>query len=142
MGIQQNDSGTPVIRLAEIIAALARASDLGMGQPLEQSLCTCVLAVRLGEALGLGEEALGEVYYLALLHHIGCTADTYRMAALFGDELALRTDFASVDSGRVPQVLSLVLRHIRQASADASPLQLAQALARGVLTSAQLMKEE
>src|SRR5436190_17899871 len=99
--MQENQPGTSVIRLAELMAALSLATDLGMGQPLEYALCVCVLAVRLGETLGLNENELREVYYLALLRHIGCNAETYRMAVLFGDELALRTDFAAVDSGRV-----------------------------------------
>src|ERR1051326_1135912 len=95
--MQEKTITAPVIRLAELMAALSLATDLGMGQPLEHALCSCVLAVRLGESLGLGEEDLREVYYLALLHHIGCTADTYRMAALFGDELALRAEAATID---------------------------------------------
>lgn len=57
------------------MAALSLATDLGMGQPLEYALGVCVLAVRLGEALGLGESELREVYCLALLRHIGCNAE-------------------------------------------------------------------
>ena len=39
------DSG---VRLAELMAALSIATDLGMGQPLETALCSCVVAMRLG----------------------------------------------------------------------------------------------
>src|SRR5437764_7224875 len=49
------------LRLAEVIGALSIATDLGMGNPLEYALCSCVLAMRLGEALGLGAEDLREV---------------------------------------------------------------------------------
>ncbi|HMA35740.1 MAG TPA: hypothetical protein VKY74_14840, partial [Chloroflexia bacterium] len=110
--MQQNQPATSDIRLAEMIAALSVATDLGMGQPLEYALCVCVLAVRLGGALGLTESELHEVYYLALLRHTGCNAETYRMADLFGDELALRGDFATIDSGHPSQVLGLVIRYI------------------------------
>jgi hypothetical protein len=41
------DSG---VRLAELMAALSIATDLGMGQSLETALCTCVVAMRLGMA--------------------------------------------------------------------------------------------
>jgi HD-GYP domain-containing protein (c-di-GMP phosphodiesterase class II) len=140
--VQNVQEGAAPIRLAELIAALSLATDLGMGQPLEYALCSCVLAVRLGEALGFNESELREVYYLALLHHLGCTAETYRMAALFGDEIALRTDIASVDSGHAPQVLSLVVRYLRQANEGASPLHLARAVVQGVRASQPLMKEE
>src|ERR1700686_618756 len=106
--IQKNQPGTSEIRLAELVAALSLASDLGMGQPLEYALQVCVLSVRLGEALGLNENDLRQIYYLALLRHIGCNAETYTMAALFGDELALRSETASVDSANTPQLLNLI----------------------------------
>ena len=75
------------------------ATDLGMGQPLETALSSCVVAVRLGEALSLDTGTLRDVYYQALLRYIGCNAETYLLAALVGDELALRHDFAAVDPG-------------------------------------------
>jgi hypothetical protein len=48
-------------RLAELMAAISLATDLGMGQPLEQALRTCLLAVGLGERLGLAGESLSDV---------------------------------------------------------------------------------
>ncbi len=45
------------LRLAEVVAALSLASDLGTGHPLERSLRACLLAVQLGAALGMGEFA-------------------------------------------------------------------------------------
>jgi hypothetical protein len=69
--MQKNLSSNSDLRLAELIAALSLASDLGMGQPMEYALCSCVLAVRLGETLGFSE-----TYYQALLRYIGCNAET------------------------------------------------------------------
>ena len=140
--MQKNQPGTSDIRLAELMAALSLATDLGMGQPMEYALCVCVLSVRLGEAFGLSENELREVYYLALLRHIGCNAETYRMADLFGNELALRADFATVDSRHTSQVVGLVLHHIRQANEGTSPLNLARVIAQGLLAAPHLMKEE
>lgn len=134
------DSST--VRLAELIAALSLATDLGMGQPLEYALQVCLLSVRLGEALGLDEHELRDVYYLALLRHIGCNAETYTMAALFGDELAMRTDFASVDSANTPQIVTLMMRIIRQTHQGASPFDLVRLIAQAIVTSPQVMKEE
>ena len=68
------DSG---VRLAELMAALSIATDLGMGQPLESALCSCVVAMRLGEALKLDDATLRDVYYQALLRYIGCNGDTH-----------------------------------------------------------------
>src|SRR4030088_2516977 len=94
------DSG---VRLSELMAALSIATDLGMGQPLETALCSCVVAMRLGEALNFDGDTLRDVYYQALLRYIGCNSDAAALAALMGDELALRHDFAVVDTGRAPQ---------------------------------------
>ncbi len=129
------------IRLAELVAALSLATDLGMGQPLEYALSVCVLSVRLGEAFGLNESKLREVYYLALLRHIGCNAETYTMANILGDELALRTDAATADLGRSSQAIGLVARSIRRSYADASPFQIARLIAQGIMASPQVMKE-
>jgi HD-GYP domain-containing protein (c-di-GMP phosphodiesterase class II) len=138
----QLQSVTADIRLAEVIAALSLATDLGMGQPMEYAQCVCVLSVRLGEALGISESELREVYYLALLRHIGCNAETYRMADLFGDELALRTHMAAVDSGHTSQVIGLVIRSIQQANEGGSALHLARMITQGLLTGPHLMQEE
>lgn len=65
--------------------ALSLASDLGTGHPMEWALNSALLSVRLGEALGLGGQELREVYYVALLRYIGCTADVETRVELFGD---------------------------------------------------------
>jgi steroid delta-isomerase-like uncharacterized protein len=96
MRASQANSG---VRLAELMAAMSIATDLGMGQPLESALSSCVVAMRLGEALRLDDDMLRDVYYQALLRYIGCNAETHALAAIFGDELALRHDFANAFPG-------------------------------------------
>jgi HD-GYP domain-containing protein (c-di-GMP phosphodiesterase class II) len=132
------EAATPAnsgLRLADVIAALSLATDLAMGQPLAFALRACVLAVRLGEALGLDDRQLAEVYYQALLRYIGCNAEAHVQAALYGDELALRRDFALVDSGNAGQVLGLLAGHLRRANAGTGPLHAGASLAHGLLTA-------
>ena len=74
------------LRLAEFLAALSLATDLGMGQPLEQALRTCLIALSLGDRLGLGPDDLSDVYYVALLRFLGCTADAHEFAELVGGD--------------------------------------------------------
>ncbi len=105
------------------------ATDLGMGQPLETALSSCVVSMRLGEALGLEAGTLRIAYYYALLRYVGCNGHTYAMAALFGDELALRRDFAVVDPGQIPEVLELAARYVREANAGESPDRMAAIVA-------------
>jgi HD-GYP domain-containing protein (c-di-GMP phosphodiesterase class II) len=134
-------TGTIDIRLAELIAALSLATDLGMGQPLEWALCTCVLGVRLGDALGMGEAELREVYYQALLRYIGCNADTHMLAAIVGDEVALRTEIAAVDTGSMPQVLALMTRYITLMRASAPAAGVLPDLLRGLVGVARMQEE-
>jgi HD-GYP domain-containing protein (c-di-GMP phosphodiesterase class II) len=124
------DSG---IRLAELMASLSVATDLAMGQPVEYALCSSVLAVHLGAEAGLSDAELRNVYYQGLLRYIGCNAQTDAMAAVVGDEIALRTEFAKIDAGNLAQVLGLSLRFIRNANPGASPLELLRAIARGLI---------
>lgn len=118
-------------RLAELMAALSTATDLAMGQPMEYAMTTCIVATRLGAAAGLAEHDLRNAYYEALLRYIGCNADTYWLASIVGDEIAFRTEIARVDGGDNLRVINLVLRHIRQANAEAGFMRMTQALVQG-----------
>src|SRR4051794_28850357 len=69
-----------------MVMALSLATDLGTGRPMEWALSSAILGVRLGEKLGLSDQALREVYYVALLAYIGCTAGTDTRIELFGDD--------------------------------------------------------
>ena len=126
------------VRLAELMASLSLATDLGMGQPMEFALSACVLAVRLAEKCGYSEAALGEVYYQALLRYIGCNAETDWLASIVGDEQRLRADIAPVDNGDVSAVLSTFLGAIRQANGGDSALIVARAIGRGLLASSHI----
>ncbi|HEY8744706.1 MAG TPA: HD domain-containing phosphohydrolase, partial [Chloroflexota bacterium] len=135
------DAQASDLRLAELIAALSLATDLGMGQPPEFALRSCVLAIRLGDALHLGTPDLHDVYYQALLRYIGCNAETFSLAALFGDELALRTEFVTIDQGRSSEVIGFALRRLRRANAGAPLLRLVRNVARGLVMAPGVVQE-
>ena len=76
------------IRVAELMASLSLATDLGLGQPLEHELGICLSALELAERLGCGVEESSDVYYVALLAHVGCTAAApYFAGWVGGDEI-------------------------------------------------------
>ena len=110
--MQKNQSGTVGLRLAELLAALSLAIDLGLGQPMEKFLRTCLLAVRLGKLLGTSEEDLAAIYYLGLIQHLGCTAYADDAAAVFGDDLAANTWLLTTDLGNPSEVLRAMLQHV------------------------------
>jgi hypothetical protein len=79
------------LRLAELIAALSLATDLGLGLPQEHVLRQCRIALGLGERVGVDGAERAAVYYVAMLAWVGCTADSYELASQFGDEIAFPT---------------------------------------------------
>lgn len=129
------------VRLAELMAALSVATDLGMGQPQETALRGCVVAMRLGESLHLDERTLRDIYYQSLLRYIGCNADTFAMAALLGDELAFRHDVAPLDPSQPADVVALVVRYIREARPGESTAALDYTVARELLALPQLTRD-
>ena len=84
-----SQEGAPV-RLAELVASLSLGIDLGFGQPMEHVLRQCLIAMRLGELIGLDEAERADVYYVALLVNVGCHSDAYEQAKWFGDDIALK----------------------------------------------------
>jgi HD-GYP domain-containing protein (c-di-GMP phosphodiesterase class II) len=89
------------VRLAEVLAALSLATDAGNGFPLEKSLRNAVIAVRLGDRLGLSPRTLSDVFYVALLRSVGCTAFSHETAALLGgDDIAFHVVYEQLDPGR------------------------------------------
>ena len=97
---------TDDVRLAELLAALSLATDLGNGFVPETALRSCLLAVQLGQELGLRDSDLSDVYYLPLLRYLGCTAFAYEEAATFGgNDIAFRNAFAGVDFGQPRDVM-------------------------------------
>ena len=102
----------PAVRSGELFAALSLATDLGTGQIAEHGLRTCLLALELAELAGLDAQQLEDVYYLGLLHSIGCTADAPVTARAFGDDRAHKAAYTLIDAGRPPEIVSYLWRNV------------------------------
>lgn len=126
------ESKSSGVRLAEVLASLSIATDLGIGQPMEFALSACILAVRLAKKCGYSEEALREVYYQALLRYIGCNAETDWLSSIAGDEQILRADFHQIDSGDINVVINMFTEAIRKSFAGQSPETIENAVKRGM----------
>jgi HD-GYP domain-containing protein (c-di-GMP phosphodiesterase class II) len=100
------------VRLAELLAVLSLATDLGLGLPMEHVLRQCVLSTRLAERMGLEVADREAVYYAALLAWVGCHVDAYEQAKWFGDDLALKADFRRVDFRGAASGPVFMLRHL------------------------------
>ena len=104
--------------MAELVAALSLGIDLGFGQPMEHVLRQCLIALRIGEALGLDGEERAVVYYSSLLVNIGCHTDAHEQAKWFGDDIACK----SVKYDYDPHSVRMAVAGMRQLGSGLPPL--------------------
>jgi HD-GYP domain-containing protein (c-di-GMP phosphodiesterase class II) len=101
-------AGRSPVRLAELVATLSLGTDLGLGQPMEHVIRQSLLAMRMGEHLGLDAAERRVIYYSGLLAWVGCFTDAYEQARWFGDDIAFKADGFVQEGGQI----SFLLGHI------------------------------
>jgi HD-GYP domain-containing protein (c-di-GMP phosphodiesterase class II) len=99
-----------LVRLADLLAAVSVATDLGMGQEPEKAIGACLVATALARRMDVPEAVVSDVYYTALLRHLGCTATAHDEAYLGGDELLSRPAAEKADFGNRREALGLLLQ--------------------------------
>jgi len=97
MPMARDGSAERSVRLAEVVASLSLATGLCTGQPIEHGLRRGLLAVWLGDALGLGPAELSDAYYVALLGSVGCTVEQTLFAKYAKDDIALNAKTLTID---------------------------------------------
>ena len=96
------------VRLAELVAALSLATDLGLGQPQEHVLRATVISDRLAARAGLPDDERAAVFYVSLLAWVGCVADSHEMSRWFGDDTAIRAASYQVDRAGMTMMRFLI----------------------------------
>ena len=96
--------GSPQIALSQVIAALSYALDVTEGEPPGHAVRACQIGMRLARELGLDAATRSQLFYALLLKDAGCSANSAKMAALFGaDDHVVKRSSKRVDwSGRLP----------------------------------------
>ena len=83
---------------ADILSALSYALDLTEGQPMGHSVRTCLIALRIGEILGLSDLERRDLYFASLLKDAGCSSNSVRIHKIFGgDELISKRHVKLID---------------------------------------------
>ena len=119
----------PGVRLAEMVASLSLATDLGLGQPQEHVLRQTVIATRLAEAAALSERESAAAFYVSLLAYVGCVADSHEVSSWFDDDdTRVRAASFEVDRAGLPMMRFLLGRLV----AGGTPLQRASTIGRFV----------
>lgn len=79
------------VRLSEVVSALSYALDITEGQPQGHAVRTCLIGMRIGEALLLTASERSALFYALLLKDLGCSSNAARLSGLFGaDDLVLK----------------------------------------------------
>lgn len=116
-----------MLRLAELLAAVSLATDLADDAPFESALGEALTALELARLAGLSGDDLTDVYYLAFLYHLGCTAAADRQARVgAGDDVSSRRWFSEADYTDRGQLLRLAATRVAR---EWGPLARAQAVA-------------
>jgi HD-GYP domain-containing protein (c-di-GMP phosphodiesterase class II) len=115
------------LRLAELLGALSLATDLAHQVPPETALRDALLSVAFARHLGLNGQELSDVYYLALVSHLGCTAYAEEQGSVSaGDDGGMRQVFAEADFG---DPLELARLAVTKLASHSGPLDRVKALA-------------
>ena len=89
------------IRLSEVIGALSYALDLTEGEPPGHAVRSCLIGMRIARELRLDAAQRSDLFYALLLKDAGCTANSARMAALFGaDDQEVKHSAKRIDWSR------------------------------------------
>jgi HD-GYP domain-containing protein (c-di-GMP phosphodiesterase class II) len=98
--------------LSELLGVLSFGVDLGMGQPMEHVLRQCLIALKMGEKIGLGDGDQEALYFASLVAWVGCHVDAYEQAKWFGDDTVLKGEFRRVDLSTATSGPLFILRHL------------------------------
>jgi len=98
------------VRIAELVATLSYAADLGLGQPMEHCLRQTVMALRLADLAGADASDREATYYLGMLVNSYCHADASEQAHWFGDDISFKGEGFEMLSMSTPQVAAHLLR--------------------------------
>ena len=72
----------PMVRTADLVARISPALDQTAGAAPGHALRTCVLVMRLAEAIGIGDRDRASLFYAALLHEASNARDLVRKVGL------------------------------------------------------------
>ena len=74
------------VSLSELISAMTFALDMTEGAVPGHGLRSCLLGMRIAEAMGLPQERRASLYYALQLKDVGCSSNATRMTQIFGGD--------------------------------------------------------
>ncbi len=105
-------AGGEGVRIAELVAALSYAADLGLGQPMAHCMRQTVIALRLASLVEASEAEREAAYYLGLLMNVYCHADASEQAKWFGDDISFKGDAFDMIEMSTAQTIAFIFRRV------------------------------
>jgi HD-GYP domain-containing protein (c-di-GMP phosphodiesterase class II) len=103
-------SATGGVRLAELMAAVSLATDVGLGEPFEHAQRSALVAARLARLAGMPPSEAQDAYYLSLLKTVGCVGDDDMAFQVLGEDMG---EWLGPIGGASPmEAMALVLRNV------------------------------
>lgn len=97
------------IDLRDLVRAFSYALDLTEGQPAGHCVRSCWIGMQVGQAIGLAQDQLTELYYTLLLKDLGCSSNAARICELYGaDDRAFKQGFKTVGTSLAATLLFVV----------------------------------
>jgi HD-GYP domain-containing protein (c-di-GMP phosphodiesterase class II) len=113
------DAPPPTFAVGEVVAALSHALDLTEGQPPGHAKRSCLIALRLADALALTAADRSDLYYAMLLKDAGCSSSAARMAEIFAaDDLELKRIAKRLDFTSPRQAIGFTMRQAGRADSS------------------------
>ena len=101
------------VRVAELVATLSYAADLGLGQPLAHCMRQMVLSLRIADLAGASRRELEATYYLAAsMMNVYCHADAAEQARWFGDDITFKGDAFELLDMNTAQSVAFIVRRV------------------------------
>jgi putative nucleotidyltransferase with HDIG domain len=101
------------IRLSELVSALSHALDVTGGQPMGHAERTCLIGLRLADAIGLEPARRSSLFYALLLKDAGCSTTAAATAEAFGsDDLRVKRESRLIDINRPALSLGYLQRNV------------------------------
>ena len=100
------------VRVAELVASLSYAADLGLGQPLSHCMRQTVIALRLADLAEAPAEDRAATYYTGLLMNTYCHADATEQVRWFGDDISFKSEAFGLLGRPTAYTVAFLLRRL------------------------------
>jgi putative nucleotidyltransferase with HDIG domain len=101
------------IRLSEVVSALSHALDVTGGQPMGHAERSCLIGLRLAEAVDLEPARRSSLFYALLLKDAGCSTTAAATASAFGgDDHQIKRESRLIDTKRPFEALGYLRRNV------------------------------